>query len=262
MESSLQLPEQARERAGFPWQAFGTSLLLHVLVVAAVAPGVDLAPASTVTDPGALTAVLQPPVPISVSSAVPPAPTFSPSKPTRLRQVETLTPPPDDPPRLTQRMSAQSPVASEPPAIGRKEGRIAAPPADQPLGGEAGGVQSQRFGAEPLPALPTAEARAAGPDAAGLRQYRLTLAGEAKRFRRYPEMARRTGLSGTAEVRVVVTAGSGGRQASLNRSSGHAVLDEVALEILRLAVERAELPASLRGQSFAVLLPVVFEVED
>lgn len=101
-----------------------------------------------------------------------------------------------------------------------------------------------------------------GPDAAGLRQYRLALAGEAKRFRRYPETARRTGLSGTAEVRVVVTAGGAGRQTALNRSSGHAVLDEVALEILRKAADRAELPAALRGQNFAVLLPVVFEVEE
>lgn len=109
--------------------------------------------------------------------------------------------------------------------------------------------------------MPAVEAKA-GPDAAGLRQYRLALAGEAKRFRRYPEMARRTGLSGTAEVRVVVTAAGGGRQTALNRSSGHASLDAAALEMLRQAVERAELPASLRGQNFAVLLPVVFEVEE
>lgn len=100
-----------------------------------------------------------------------------------------------------------------------------------------------------------------GPDAAGLRQYRLALAGEARRFRSYPEAARRDGLAGTAEVRISVSAGIA-RQTELARSSGHAVLDSSALEMLRAAAASALLPESLRGQEFAVLLPVVFEVDD
>ena len=100
----------------------------------------------------------------------------------------------------------------------------------------------------------------AGPDAAGLRQYRMSLAGEARRHKRFPEAARRAGLSGTAEVRIAVT--SFDRQAELTRSSGHVLLDNAALEMLRLAAARAPLPEALRGQQFTVLLPVVFEVED
>jgi protein TonB len=99
-----------------------------------------------------------------------------------------------------------------------------------------------------------------GPDAAGLRQYRLALAGEARRFRRYPVAARRAGLSGTAEIRVAVA--SGERSAELSRSSGHAALDDAALEMLRQAAVHARLPESLHGRDFAVLLPVVFEVEE
>jgi protein TonB len=103
---------------------------------------------------------------------------------------------------------------------------------------------------------------AVGPDAAGLRQFRLALAGEARRHRSYPEAARRAGLSGTAEVRVAVAAGGATRSAELSRSSGHAELDAAALEMLSRAALRTPLPDSLRGQDFAVLLPVVFEVEE
>lgn len=109
-------------------------------------------------------------------------------------------------------------------------------------------------------ALAPAEPRS-GPDAVGLRQYRLALAGEARRFRSYPEAARREGAHGTAEVRISVGLGAQ-RQTELVRSSGHALLDTVALDMLRSAAARTTLPESLRGQEFAILLPVVFEVED
>lgn len=124
----------------------------------------------------------------------------------------------------------------------------------------AGGVAVSRAEQEPVTVALVAPTNQ-GPDAAGLRQYRLALAGEARRYRNYPEAARREGVAGTAEVRVSVTAGTQ-RQAELARSSGHAVLDTAALEMLRAAAALALLPDSLRGQEFAVLLPVVFEVEE
>lgn len=241
MESSLRLPEKAQEKAGFPWRAFAASLALHALALGVLAPQRVTMPAAKVAD-RPLSAVLQPSA--SLAGAVSPAPTFPLGKQARLLPPEPVPRSPDHSPLPTQRTEVQAAAA------------VATSSA-----GEARSVPTQAVGAEPMAgALVMAETQ--GPDAAGLRQYRLALAGEAKRFRRYPESARRTGLSGTAEVRVVVTAGAGGRQTALNHSSGHAVLDEAALEILRKAAERAELPASLRGQSFAVLLPVVFEVED
>lgn len=127
---------------------------------------------------------------------------------------------------------------------------------------EPGGIPQARASAEmPTVALASNEVPG-GPDAAGLRQFRLALAGEARHYRSYPEAARRAGLSGIAEVRVSVEAGGAARSAALNRSSGHAVLDAAALEMLSKAASRAPLPDTLRGQNFAVLLPVVFEVED
>jgi len=124
----------------------------------------------------------------------------------------------------------------------------------------AGGVAVSRARQEPVTvalAAPTDH----GPDAAGLRQFRLALAGEARRFRSYPEAARREGMAGTAEVRVLVNGGAQ-RQTELARSSGHALLDTAALDMLRAAAARTALPESLRCQEFAVLLPVVFEVEE
>lgn len=101
---------------------------------------------------------------------------------------------------------------------------------------------------------------ASGPDAAGLRQYRLALAGEARHFKRYPEAVRSEGLSGTVEVRVTVMRDQ--PLAELSRSSGHVLLDAAALDMLQRAAERARLPESLRGQAFSVLLPVVYEAEN
>lgn len=112
------------------------------------------------------------------------------------------------------------------------------------------------------PAASAAPLDARGPDAAGLRQYRLALAGEARRFRSYPNAAQHAGITGTAEVRVTVSAAGATRHADLARSSGHAALDAAALDMLRQAAARTQPPESLRGQDFAVLLPVVFEVED
>jgi protein TonB len=124
-----------------------------------------------------------------------------------------------------------------------------------------GGVVS-RTTAGPATVAMAKELSDRGANAAGLRQFRMALAVEARRFRRYPEAARRDGLTGTAEVRVMVETGLPARRVDLSRSSGYAVLDTAALEMLRQAVTRVELPESLRGQSFAVLLPVVFEVEE
>lgn len=98
------------------------------------------------------------------------------------------------------------------------------------------------------------------PDAAGLRTYRLALAGEARRQRRVTENTRRLGLSGTAEIRILVSPQQ--RLAELTRSSGHASLDTAALEMLQRAAEAAPLPESLRGRRFTLRLPVLFEADD
>ncbi len=234
MESSLQRNEQRPEPAGFPLSPLVLSLALHVGVLAWWLPqpfgdAFSVPPATVLR--GELLPALQK-VEHVAPHAVLPAPTFSKtiaSAPaTRIRHEVT--------PRLP------SPVITQ----------------------DAGGSALPQETAAPAHVVPTADVAVpeSAPDLAGLRQFRLALAGEARRFRVYPEVARRAGLVGTAEVRVAVEAGGLNRSAHLARSSGHVVLDAAALEMLQQAVNHAALPESLRGQKFTVLLPVVFEVAE
>lgn len=238
--SSLSRPqEKAHESCGIPLRALGWSLGLHLLLLGGLAE-LSRVDSSGKTPTAPLQAMLRPLV--TGVPAIPPAPTIEPlagkprvSEPDK--RAETTTAAVSPAPTFASRSDA-APVAA-------------------PVGGfpVAGGVPEPATVALPMPVA------TAGPDAAGLRQYRLALAGAARHFRLYPEAARREGVTGTAEVRVSVTAGTQ-RQAELARSSGHAVLDAAALEMLRAAAARANVPESLRGHAFAVLLPVVFEVEE
>ena len=97
-----------------------------------------------------------------------------------------------------------------------------------------------------------------GRDADGLRQYRLSLASATRRFKRYPPEALEQHWSGTAQVRVAIAASGLPQSVELLHSSGHEVLDAVALDMLGKAALNAAVPASLRGRPFSVPLPVEF----
>lgn len=100
------------------------------------------------------------------------------------------------------------------------------------------------------------------PDANDLRTYRLNLSREARRYKRYPAMARERGLEGV--VVVVVSAGIGIAipQVSLSQGSGEAVLDHQALEMVSLAVRYAKMPDSLQQQGFGIDLPIHFSLDE
>ena len=95
-------------------------------------------------------------------------------------------------------------------------------------------------------------------DAGGLRQYRLSLALESRRFKRYPQEALEQRWSGTAQLRVAIAASGVPQSVQLVNSSGHEALDAAALEMTRMAALSAAVPASLRGRPFSVPLPVEF----
>jgi periplasmic protein TonB len=117
--------------------------------------------------------------------------------------------------------------------------------------------------------MPESEARAAaasalqpspGLDAEGLRAYRVALAGEARRYKRYPPRAIEAGWSGTTELRVSMAPGQAVPAVQLSQSSGYPVLDEAALDMLRRALPATPIPASLRERAFSVDLPIVFDL--
>jgi len=238
MDSSRQPSEKQGERPGFPWRAILISLTLHGLALGMLAPQW-----------------------LSLTLQSPPAPRLE----GRLVVANAR-----DQQSEPDRQSARQFLAAKhethfnanpviPVGVSPASTSLISTPA---IPAAAGGESVPRIAAEP-PTLALATAFVErGNDAAGLRQFRLALAGEARQLRRYPEMARRAGLAGTTEGRVAVEAGGAVRRADLSRSSGHALLDAAALEMLGTALARTQLPESLRGQSFAVLMPVVFEVED
>jgi protein TonB len=128
-------------------------------------------------------------------------------------------------------------------------------------------TQAQESPAVSLAAAPdsTRGAPAAAGDgvsADGLRQYRIDLAGAARRFRHYPAVARSRGWEGVAEVVVSVNVGVPVPLVKLHRTSGHALLDEQAVEMLTRAVAATPLPESLRGRSFSVPMPIRFSLEE
>jgi protein TonB len=106
------------------------------------------------------------------------------------------------------------------------------------------------------------EASASGEAVDGLRGYRLAVATQARRFKRYPAQAMASGWAGTADIRVEVGRDGRPRAATVARSSGHELLDRAALSMIDAGALRARLPESLRGKAFAVVLPVVFNLDD
>jgi protein TonB len=106
------------------------------------------------------------------------------------------------------------------------------------------------------------EANASGESVDGLRGYRIALATQARRFKRYPAQAMASGWTGSADIRVEIGSDGRPRVATLVRSSGYEPLDRAALAMIDAGALRASLPESLRGKVFAVVLPVVFNLED
>lgn len=233
MESSRQYEKDARKIGGFPWRALGWSLGAHVLILLALVPVVPQG-----------------------ESGVPPAQRLLAHLRSTPSQTDAVLPASTFPLPARAAKSISSPVLAAPTQSAATE---ASQPA--PLPAATGGEPVVSVAPTPSVAMPS-PAESAVPDAAGLRQYRLALATEARRYRRYPEAARRAGLAGTVEVRINVTGSGLSPQAELTRSSGHAQLDMAAVEMLRLAAERTALPEALRHRQFVVLLPVVFEVEE
>lgn len=106
------------------------------------------------------------------------------------------------------------------------------------------------------------ESSATGEAAEGLRGYRIAVAAQARRFKRYPAQAMAAGWVGSADIRVEVGIDGLPWPATVVRSSGYQVLDRAAVAMIDGASVRARLPDSLRGKAFAVVLPVVFNLED
>lgn len=99
-----------------------------------------------------------------------------------------------------------------------------------------------------------------GADPDALRQFRFAVSRAAHPD--YPRLAVEHGWSGTAQIRVSVGKDAAVNAIRLARSSGYALLDAKAEEIIGRAARATAIPESLRGREFVVDLPVEFELEN
>lgn len=220
--------------------ALTLSLLIHAVLLLGVLSVLPLrldVPAATIN------AVLHAdasPAPVSAA-----APSVKPA-PARTRAADT-------PQANGRRLSVESPSLMATPPLAMKPAPTEAAVASSPVVDSRPVSPGAQSSAQSLPH----EAVSAD----DLRQYRVSLAIAARRFKRYPALARERGWEGTAEVALAISAHLPEPQAVLLRSSGHAVLDQQAQEMMVQAARATALPERLKGRDLRIVLPVKFSLE-
>ncbi len=150
-------------------------------------------------------------------------------------------------------LAVESPAAAPtvplaPPAGSAAASAASSPPASAARGGTGANVNP-------------ASARA-GVSADDLRQYSMSLGLAARRFKRYPALARERGWEGRAEVALVFSAPLPLPEVVLLRSSGRTVLDEQAVEMMTQASRVTALPDGLKGREFRLPQAIQFSLAD
>ena len=99
-------------------------------------------------------------------------------------------------------------------------------------------------------------------DAGTREQYRLALIVAARRYKRYPAIAMEKGWQGRVEVHLVIGANGILVDASIKSGSGHEILDNQALDMLKKGKTTVPIPVSLRGREFSIDVPVIFNLDN
>ena len=81
-------------------------------------------------------------------------------------------------------------------------------------------------------------------------------------YKRYPAIAMEKGWHGRVDVHMVIGANGMLAGASIKASSGHVILDNQAIDMLRKGKTTVQIPASLRGREFSLDVPVIFKLDD
>jgi protein TonB len=99
--------------------------------------------------------------------------------------------------------------------------------------------------------------RAGNTDGADMTAYTIALYEAAQKYRFYPKLARARGLMGKCVLRLLWHSALRAPKVEIIESSGHALLDQAALESLRRAAQTVPFPET----PFKILLPVEFSLE-
>ena len=113
---------------------------------------------------------------------------------------------------------------------------------------------------------PPADVKPADPDAddevdaGALGTFAQGLRDKASQLGSYPAIALKRGWQGKVKVLVKFNVDGTPRHFSVKEPSGHKVLDDQALEMVRLACGDIAMPSQLNGKKFSVVVPVNFRL--
>jgi len=237
------------------------SIALHALVLLGMSRQEAPAPPSKTLL--VLTARLAPTVAAPQAARPAPQPERAPAKP------------PEPEPAPASRPAQAKPLASAVPAERKTApAEPAKAVASEPAPAAPGAADSAPQPAAPVLARPAPQAPAGAPgaeaaaksgneaDAGTLEQYRLALIVATRRYKRYPAIAMEKGWQGRVEVRMVIGANGMVASALIKTSSGHEVLDNQALDMLKKGKTTVPIPAGLRGREFSIDVPVIFNLDN
>jgi protein TonB len=225
---------------GLAWRGAPAPPAKTLLVLTARLAPFAAAPPAPVQPPPPKLAPPPPPEPVSVPRRAPakPAATLAPA-PQKAAPAEAIqAPQPEPAPAANSGEALPAPVAAP---------VQTSPPIRAPAG---------------IPATEAAAKSGNEADAGTLEQYRLALIVATRRYKRYPAIAMEKGWQGRVEVRMVIGANGMIASASIKSGSGHEILDNQALDMLKKGNTTVPIPASLRGREFSIEVPVVFNLEN
>lgn len=114
--------------------------------------------------------------------------------------------------------------------------------------------------AAPVVTAPASTAPAAAPDRASAQAYMRLLAAALLQQRNYPGEARKQRLQGVVAVRFTLDRGGHVLAMAIARSSGHALLDQAALEVLQRADPLPAIPPELGKDRLTVTVPIEYSL--
>jgi periplasmic protein TonB len=172
--------------------------------------------------------------------------------------IRSREPPPPQP----QRAARVEPKPKTPTAKPRPPApEIASDAAEKSPGTSPGHSAATRGG------TPSETGRGGGGDASGSAQggkskdgYYAELAAWLERHKRYPLRARQLRQEGVARVRFVIDRNGRVISHRIEKSSGHATLDEAASELLRRASPMPAIPPSIEQARLEIVIPIAYQL--
>lgn len=214
--------------------------------------------------------------PVAPLIAIPPA-TFIdlaplPAPPVPPQALQSPEPPLEIPPDAAPPELVQPPEAIEPPEPIEPPAPVALPkppppkpkphpvarvPVTPPAMPQAAQQEAAAPAATPTAATPVPVAPATS---SALPSFSALVAAQLERNKRYPTMAQRRGEEGSALLRFSIDRSGNVVRAQIERSSGHTLLDDEVMALLRRAAPLPAPPSEIAGDTVTLIVPVSFSL--